>query len=200
MKNSFSAWMFKHFYHSAVKAELKRRGFPQSTADKIISEYDKIAARAKDIGKSRLISSYTMGIYFIAMNRSTGKDAEENFGIFRDGLCASKLFRKAVGNAESYLDEKKMAGRLKWSEDSHKRLYENDWVLDILPGNGEYDLGYDYHRCGICKLCSDEGCPELAKYLCRMDFVLADIMGMKLVRTGTIAEGADICDFRYSRK
>ena len=44
------------------------------------------------------------------------------------------------------------------------------------------------------------GCPELAKYLCRMDFVLADIMGMKLVRTGTIAEGADICDFRYSRK
>ena len=74
MNNSFSSWMFKHFYHSAVKAELKRRGFPQSTADKIISEYDKIAARAKDIGKSRLISSYTMGIYFIAMNRSTGKD------------------------------------------------------------------------------------------------------------------------------
>ena len=186
MNNSFSAWMFKHFYHSAVKAELKRRGFPQSTADKIISEYDKIAARAKDIGKSRLISSYTMGIYFIAMNRRTGKDAEENFEIFRDGLCASKLFRKAVGNAESYLDEKKMAGRLKWSEDSHKSLYENDWVLDILPGNG--------------KICSDEGCSELAKYLCRMDFVLADIMGMKLVRTGTIAEGADICDFRYSRK
>ena len=141
-----------------------------------------------------------MGIYFIAMNRSTGKDAEENFEIFRDGLCASKLFRKAVGNAESYLDEKKMAGRLKWSEDSHKRLYENDWMLDILPGNGEYDLGYDYHQCGICKICSDEGCSELAKYLCRMDFVLADIMGMKLVRTGTIAEGADICDFRYSRK
>ena len=169
MNNSFSAWMFKHFYHSAVKAELKRRGFPQSTADKIIREYDKISARAKDIGKSRLISSYVMGIYFIAMNRS-------------------------------YLDEKKMAGRLKWSEDSHKSLYENDWVLDILPGNGEYDLGYDYHRCGICKICSDEGCPELAKYLCRMDFVLADIMGMKLVRTGTIAEGADICDFRYSRK
>ena len=166
--------MFKHFYHSAVKAELKRRGFPQSTADKIIREYDKISARAKDIGKSRLISSYIMGIYFIAMNRSTGKDAEENFEIFRDGLCASKLFRKAVGNAESY--------------------------LDILPGNGEYDLGYDYHQCGICKICSDEGCPELAKYLCRMDFVLADIMGMKLVRTGTIAEGADICDFRYSRK
>ncbi|MFR4476670.1 MAG: hypothetical protein ACLT3Y_05295 [Ruminococcus callidus] len=26
-----------------------------------------------------------------------------------------------------------------WSADSHKRRYENDWVVDILPGNGEYD-------------------------------------------------------------
>ena len=79
-------------------------------------------------------------------------------------------------------------------------LYENDWVVDILPGNGEYDLGYDYHECGACKLCKDEGCPELAAYICRMDFVLADMMNMKLVRTGTIAEGAPYCDFRYSRK
>lgn len=200
MKNSVSALMFRQFYHSAVRAELKKCSFPRSMADEIINEYDKVAARAKDIGKSRLISGYTMGIYFIAMNRSTGKSPEENFEIFRDALCASKLFRKAVGNAESYLDDRKMQGRLKWSEESHKRIYENDWVLDILPGNGEYDLGYDYHECGVCKLYRDEGCPELAHYMCLMDFVLADIMGMKLVRTGTIADGADICDFRYSRK
>ena len=50
------------------------------------------------------------------------------------------------------------------------------------------------------KLCKDEGCPELAKYLCRYDYLLADIMGMELKRTGTIAEGYDKCDFRYSRK
>ena len=89
---------------------------------------------------------------------------------------------------------------MKWSEESHKRKYENDWVVDILPGNDEYDLGYDYLECGIGQLCTDEGCPELAQYLCRMDFVLADIMNMKLVRTGTIAEGAKYCDFRYSRQ
>ena len=37
--------------------------------------------------------------------------------------------------------------------------------------------------CGICRLCQDEGCPELAKYFCRLDFVMTDRMGMKLVRT-----------------
>lgn len=50
-----------------------------------------------------------------------------------------------------------MPARLKWSKESHKRKYENDWVVDILPGNESYDLGYDYHECGICKLCQDEG-------------------------------------------
>lgn len=134
------------------------------------------------------------------MNRSTGKPAEENYEILRDGLCASKLFHKAIGDVEHYLDPKKMPGRLQWSADSHKRRYENDWVVDILPGNGEYDLGYDYHECGAYKLCQDEGCPELTAYMCRMDYVLADIMNMKLVRTGTIAEGAAYCDFRYSRR
>ena len=155
--------------------------------------------RAKDIGKSNLLSSYIMGSYFIALNRSTGKSAEENYEIFRDGLCASKLFHKIMGDADSYLNPKRMPARLKWSEESHKRKYENDWVVDILPGNKSYDLGYDYHECGICKLCQDEGCPKLAAYLCRMDYVLADIMHMKLVRTGTIAEGAAFCDFRYSK-
>lgn len=199
MKNTFSVRLIYHFYHNAVKAELKRRGFPKNTSRKIAKEHKIILDRAKDIGKSNLLSSYIMGSYFIALNRSTGRSAEENYEIFRDGLCASKLFHKIMGDADSYLDPKRIPARRQWSEDSHKRKYENDWVVDILPGNDEYDLGYDYHECGICKLCQDEGCPELAVYLCRMDYVLADIMNMKLVRTGTIAEGASCCDFRYSK-
>ncbi len=199
MKNTLQAKLIYRFYHSAVKAELKRRGFSKNTVKKIEKEHKLIVERAKDIGKSNLLSSYIMGSYFIALNRSTGRSAEENYEIFRDGLCASKLFHKITGNADSYLDPKRMPARLKWSEESHKRKYENDWVVDILPGNESYDLGYDYHECGICKLCQDEGCPNLAAYLCRMDYVLADIMHMKLVRTGTIAEGTAFCDFRYSK-
>lgn len=107
-----------------------------------------------------------------------------------------------IGNADSYLDEKKLPGRKKWSEESHLRRYKNDWVLDIIEGgpNDDFVLGYDYHNCGICNLCRDEGCFELAKYLCRMDFVLADMMDLKLTRTHTLAENGAYCDFRYGRK
>ncbi len=112
MKNTFNAKILFPFYHSAVKAELKKRGFAKDTAQKIKKEYREIAGRAKDIGPSRLLGSYIMGIYFIALNRSTGKTAEENYSIFKEGLCASGLFHKMLGNADSYLDEKKMPERL----------------------------------------------------------------------------------------
>ena len=108
MNYSFNVRILSHFYHSAVKAELERRNFPKDMAKKIFAEHKAVVARAKDIGKSKLMSSYMMGAYFIAMNRSTGKTAEENYEIFKNGLCASKLFHKAVGNVDSYLDEKKM--------------------------------------------------------------------------------------------
>ena len=65
--------------------------------------------RAKDIGKSRLLSSYIMESYFIALNRRTEKSPEENYEIFKDGLCASKLFHKVMGDANGYLDPKKMS-------------------------------------------------------------------------------------------
>ena len=63
MENTFSVKMIFHFYHSVVKAELKRRGFPKEVAKKIEEEHGKIVARAKDIGKSKLLSSYIMASY-----------------------------------------------------------------------------------------------------------------------------------------
>lgn len=200
MKYNMNCRLYGFFYHSACKKELKKKGFTNKNIRNIKSEYKKIVLHAKDIGKNRMLSAYMMGAYYIALNRGTGLSAQENYEIFKNSLYASKLFHKAMGNADAYLDEKKLPDRKKWSEESHKRKYANDWVVDILEGNEEYDLGYDYRECGICKLYHDEGCPELAKYLCQLDFVLADMMEMTLVRTKTIAEGGDFCDFRYSRR
>lgn len=199
MVENFNTQLYGWFYGSSCKKQLKQR-FSAQMYKEVKFEYRKVIRNAKDIGKSRLLSAYCMGAYFIALNRITGLTPEENYALFKDGLYANVIFRKAMGTADKYLDRKKLPGRLKWSEESHKRKYENDWVVDILDKSETFELGYDYLECGVCKLCQDEGCPELAKYLCRFDFVLADIMGMKLERTMTIAEGKPKCDFRYSRK
>jgi hypothetical protein len=199
MKENFNTRIYGWFYGSSCKKLISNQ-FGKQKYKEISKEYRRIIVNAKNIGKSRLISAYCMAAYFIALNRKTGISAEDNYQLFKNGLYSNKLFHKALGDAESYLDKKKLPGRLKWSKESHQRKYENDWVVDILDETDNYILGYDYLECGICKLCKDEGCFELAQYLCRLDYVLADIMGMKLERTMTIAEGCEKCDFRYSRK
>lgn len=201
MKYGFTQKLFGYFYHSSCMKEAKNR-LISIDSRAIKREYRAVLERAEDIGKSRLMSSYCMGAYFIALNRMTQLSPEECFELYKDGLYGNKLFHKAVGDVDSYLDEKKMAGRKEWSRQSHLKKYRNDWVVDIIEGGPQDDfvLGYDYHTCGICNLCRDEGCFELAKYLCRMDYVLADMMGMKLTRTQTLAEGGKYCDFRYGRK
>lgn len=201
MKYGFTQKLFGYFYHSSCMKEAKNRHISIDSRA-IKREYRAVLERAEDIGKSRLMSSYCMGAYFIALNRMTQLSPEECFELYKDGLYGDKLFHKAVGDVDSYLDEKKMAGRKEWSRQSHLKKYRNDWVVDIIEGGPQDDfvLGYDYHTCGICNLCRDEGCFELAKYLCRMDYVLADMMGMKLTRTQTLAEGGKYCDFRYGRK
>lgn len=35
-----------------------------------------------------------------------------------------------MGTADKYLDRKKSPDRLRWSEETHKRRYENDRVLE----------------------------------------------------------------------
>ena len=57
MKNTLQAKLIYRFYHSAVKAELKRRGFSKNIVKKIEKEHKLIVERAKDIGKSNLLSS-----------------------------------------------------------------------------------------------------------------------------------------------
>ena len=139
MKYGFTQKLFGYFYHNSC---MKQAAKQQLDIDKeaIKQEYVSIIKNAKDIGKSRLMSSYCMGAYFIALNRKTSLSPEVCYELYKNGLSANKLFHIAVGNADSYLDKKKMPGRLKWSADSHLRRYENDWVVDIIEGTPQDDF------------------------------------------------------------
>ena len=195
MKYSTSMAMYGWIYGTMVP------DLEKDVRKKLRKEYKAILLRAGDIGqKNMLLGSYTLCAFFIAMNRANGLSADENIEKMRKGMKSSKLLKIALGDAKGYLDEKRMEGRYRWSEDTHKHTYPDDWVVDILPAQGKYALGYDYLECGCCKMCAHEGCPELAKYLCSLDYMLFDVMGMGLDRTQTLAEGGEKCDFRMYLK
>lgn len=173
----------------------------KSSIKGVDKEYKAIILRSKDIGEKNIFAtSYAMGAYYLAMCRKTGLSPEENFRVLEEGIAGSKLFKMFLGSAESYLSEKKMNQRKKLAAETHKHIYENDWVWDIVEKDETYDGGYDYTECGVCKLFQDEGAFELAKYVCRLDFVMFDMIGITLTRTKTIADGDDSCDFRFKIK
>lgn len=62
-----------------------------------------------------------------------------------------------------------------------------------------YGLGYgfDIVECGICKLFQKQGAGRYASILCEVDKLTSSLAGLELVRSGTIANGAKCCDFRF---
>jgi len=84
--------------------------------------------------------------------------------------------------------------------ESQKRTYPGGYVLTYVEGDGRsYDYGVDYTECASCKFLTAEGALELAPYVCSVDKIASETLGWGLVRTTTLAEGGDRCDFRFKR-
>jgi hypothetical protein len=87
-----------------------------------------------------------------------------------------------------------------WAAWTQKRDYPANWVATFLPGDGQsFDFGYDYSECGVVKFFHSQGVPELAPYLCLNDFLKSAAIGSGLRRTKTLAQGDEVCDFRYKK-
>jgi hypothetical protein len=81
---------------------------------------------------------------------------------------------------------------------SQDREYPGDWVYEFVEDDGEtFDLGMDFTECGIVKFFHAQGADELTPYLCNLDYVTYEAMGVGLRRTMTLAWGCEKCDFRY---
>ncbi len=81
-----------------------------------------------------------------------------------------------------------------------KAGHPDGFVVKIITDKYEtYGLGYgiDILECGICKLFNKHGYSKYASILCEVDEITSGLAGLKLFRSGTIANGASKCDFRW---
>ena len=88
----------------------------------------------------------------------------------------------------------------------HRKVSKNSnvdgFIANIIIDKEEtFGLGYgiDILECGICKLFKKHNYEKYASILCEVDEMTSSLAGLKLVRTGTIANGAKKCDFRYKK-
>ena len=63
----------------------------------------------------------------------------------------------------------------------------------------EAGLAYDITLCPLADYFKDQGIPELTQHAaCNLDYSAARELGVDLIRTQTIADGAAYCDFRWN--
>ena len=84
---------------------------------------------------------------------------------------------------------------------SLQKEFPEDFVYDfVAPGPGDnFEFGIDYKACGFCKFAARHGDKEILPNICGLDFDAYAARGIHLVRTQTLAGGADHCNFRFSR-
>jgi len=128
--------------------------------------------------------------------KAQGKSARETGRILYEAVVdaiRTLPFSPAGPPDPGFIRERKEEARR-----SQERRYPDDWVWALIEGNGrKFDYGYDFYECGVQKYYQAQGADEFLPYFCFLDFVTTRASGRVLMRTGTLAEGADRCDFRF---
>ena len=161
------------------------------------AEYKRIVANQPDVGgtKNNLIMGLYLAAYFMAVYKTAQeKMSDETFGDFIDNICASDTFVK-MNKGRNFFTEKNILTR--------NRL-QSDPIFTDNPENWQYTFSYDmdvpectimYTKCAICEMARRENCFHLMPHLCKTDFAQQELMGNTLIRTQTIGNGDEICDF-----
>jgi hypothetical protein len=93
------------------------------------------------------------------------------------------------------IDQRRQAAAI-----SQERRFPDDWVFEVVEADGkDFQFGVDYTECGIVKYLTQQGAPELAPFLCWLDYPMCAAMRVRLIRTETIAQGGEKCNFRFCR-
>ena len=74
------------------------------------------------------------------------------------------------------------------------------FVMEFVNGDGEnFDYGVDYLECTMHKFVCEQGAAEFAPYVCLSDIPLGDTFGWAVIRSETLADGCQRCNFRFKR-
>lgn len=75
-----------------------------------------------------------------------------------------------------------------------------DFEIEYLaPDHQGFDVGINYRGCGNYSFVMEHGGEEFAPDVCMSDIALSEAFGWGLIRTQTLADGCDYCDFRMKK-
>ena len=176
----------------------------------MMQEFEVVLTQMPYVGgaESRMSDFFMRLLGFMAIGRVLARRGVSKGVIAELELESFKRYMLTVPEAERL-----EAGRRFMSDDnraiireqaarSHEQKYQDDFLYDYVePGpNDTFEFGVNYRACGFCKFASKHGDREIVPHICGLDFAAYDLRGIHLERTQTLAQGAQYCNFRFSRK
>ncbi|MHC4595791.1 MAG: L-2-amino-thiazoline-4-carboxylic acid hydrolase [Planctomycetota bacterium] len=157
-------------------------------------------ARARALNSFLLITSQELAVYRAMKKHSKGPgEAWEmcHEAIKRRMEKFSKIKRRLL---KYFMYSSFLRRRVRRRAERNEQLKFGDFEVRYLIGDGEeFDWGVDYVACGNYNFLKAQGAEEFAPYVCMSDIALSDALGWGLIRTQTIADGCQSCDFRFKK-
>lgn len=116
-----------------------------------------------------------------------------------DAICKSETMKKFY-KGKNCFDRREIDKYVRGSERSKKREYSNDWVFDFSYDLSVPEYYVTHHECGVCKIAQREDLMFLMPHMCVMDYLTIEYKGGKLIRTKTLGNGDDCCDFHVVKR
>jgi hypothetical protein len=204
--------LLKDFDHMVkrVKGTIIERYGKKRTDDMLVmarEEYRNLIPKLPYVGDMGMFKQFVISTgWYLAFYRAM---QAWSISIHESGLLFFEFTRNYVehvpGLVRRYLGVQMFTERFQRKArekaiESQERPLPEGYICKYVEGDGiTFDFGVDYLRCATLEFLRRQGAEELAPYTCALDYISSEFLGWGLTRTTTLAEGGDVCDFRFKK-
>ena len=199
---------YNSFYFLLFKGPMKKvliEKYDKAYASEIIRRskkiYQKLIEEADDIGKDNPMAYNEMfALVFVAPYIASEKKIppETIQEMMRRSLYSVKWFFSLFDlntKRGKKANKKNIIKYYKWYTPEKEKLYPTSFKVDFEGQPYDDACYYRITRCPICTYTKKLGVFELMPLFCELDEVMISLQHGVLHRKGTIAKGADCCDY-----
>lgn len=199
---------YKCFYFLFFKRPMKKvleEKYDKAYASEIIRKskkvYRELVENMDDIGEDNPMAYNEMfALAFVAPYIASEKKIppETIQEMMRRSLYTFKWFFSLINlntKKGKEANKKNILKYYKWYTEEKEKLYPTSFKVDFVGEPYKGACYYRITRCPICAYTKKLEVDELMPLLCELDDVMIKIQHGVLYREGTIADGADYCDY-----
>ena len=199
---------YKGFYFLLFKGPMKKvliEEYNKAYVSEIIKKskkiYRELVENMDDIGEDNPMAYNEMfALVFVASYIASEKKIppETIQEMMRQSLYSVKLYFSLINlntKRGKEANKKNILKYYNWYTEEKEKLYPTSFKVDFVGEPYEGACYYRITRCPICEYTKKLGVDELMPLFCELDELMISLEHGVLHRKGTIANGADYCDY-----